>query len=264
MDHDSPTQLRARAELYLCLARAFDTPAGPGRAEALRDLLAADLEDLAGVLRLPLAPWIAAWRDAAQRLPRPLDWLQAYSAIFLAPPVAARINAGWYLDGALNGGSVRALEEAYRRCGLQPDPAFHDLADHVSLQLQCAAALFDQEAAGGQGTVEGAGEFLHRFPSAWLPGFCADLERAQQGRELPANPWLPLARILEGAVAAHAVAPPQDPKQSRRQLALERARARYAAQGITSEALAEIRRKLQERGLSTDHLPAQAPGAEVT
>jgi TorA maturation chaperone TorD len=260
MDARNHIDLSARADLYLCLARAFMTPCGDALARAMRDDLADDLEELGMHLGLEIATPLAAYRAAMQALQQPLELLQVYSAIFLAPPVVARINAGQYLDGALNGGSVRAMEEAYHLCGVARDDGFHDLADHVSVQLEFVALLYAGQAARSAGEADDeplpvdAGRFLHAFAMRWVGRFRADLAAAAAARELSANPYLPLAEILEEAVTAHAVAPEVDPKVARKQGAIEAARAKYAARGITAEDMAEIRRKLEARGLSTDHL----------
>lgn len=257
-NHSEPS---ARSDFYLCLARAFMTPGEPALALAMRDLLAGDLADMAGELDLAIEPWLADFREQAARLANPEDWLQVYSAIFLTPLAPARINTGHYLDGAMNGGSVRAMELAYLQCGVQRDEGFHDLSDHVAVQLEFVGWLYAQRAwcIEGEPAAEpppvDPGHFLHGYVMRWVDRFCADLAGAAQAKQLPANPYLPLARILAAAVAKDAVAPAEDYKAVRRQEALRRARAKSAARGITADDLAEIRRKLEQRGLPTDHLP---------
>lgn len=246
-----------QAELYLCLARAFLAPA-PGHAEALRDLLADDLADLGVELDLPIQDLVTDFRAEARRLPAPQDWLQVYSALFIAVPVPARINTGYYLDGAVDGGSVCELERLYARAGLARREGFHDLADHVAAQLEFAAALLAPgpcvvSLAQDGPPLPGAGEFLHAFAGQWIDSFCRDV--AAGGRGLPANPYLPLAGILREAVARDAVAPELDPREERHRRAMERARGRYASRGVTAEDLEEIRRRLERNGLSAAHLP---------
>lgn len=249
----------ARADFYAALARAFEAPVAPGRGAALRELLPLDLAELGAELGLEIDEPLARYAAEAARLPDDTAWLQVYSAIFLAPPVVARINAGWYLDGALNGGSVLALEKHYAEAGVQRGEDFGDLADHVSLQLAFAARLYARAAdEASDELAHAAARYLYDFAAGWVGGLCADLQGAAAARDLAANPYLPLALVLRKAVAAHAVPPAVDAKQARHQLALQRARARQAAQGLTADAMEEIRRKLQARGLSTDHLPAAA------
>lgn len=253
MDHD---ELATRAELYLCLSRAFLAPCEPQLAGAMRSALAGDLQELQARLALGAAPLVAEYRGELRGLRDDLELLQAYSAIFVAPPVCAFINAGHYLDGAMDGGSVRAMEQAYLRHGFARDESFRDLSDHLAVVLEFVAVLFARQAEGEGG--EAAGHFLHEWVAPWVDRFAADVARASPTRQLRANPYRPLAALLQSAVTCHAVAPPVDPRVLRHDRALQRARAMRAGRGITAEDLEEIRRKLQERGLSTAHLP-QSP-----
>jgi len=260
MDARNHEQLSARAEFYLCLARAFLAPQGETMFEAMNEVLADELEDLAEQIGYEIALPLADYRSEMQAVADPVVLLQIYSAIFLAPPTAAHINAGQYLDGALNGGSVKAMEEAYQLCGVQRDERFRDLSDHVSVQLEFVALLYSAHAQRfSSGSTQGAlpvdpGHFLHLFALHWLGPFCADLLRAAVTQELVANPYLPLAQILYEVAVRDAVAPEQDAKVARKRNAIEQARAKYAGREISAEDMAVIKRKLQERGLATDHL----------
>lgn len=260
MDARNHEQLSARAEFYLCLARAFMAPRSDAMFQALRDALADDLGELAAQLGYDIEDALARYRQQMLRLPDTTALLQVYSAIFLSPPTPAHINVGQYLDGAINGGSVKAMEEAYRLCGVERDEGFRDLSDHVSVQLEFLALLYATQAQRFSGAGAGdplpvdPGQFLHRFALRWLGGFCADLAEAGTARQLDANPYLPLAQILNEAAAHDAVAPEVDAKATRKHNAIEQARAKYAGRGITEEDMAQIRRKLEEHGLSTAHL----------
>ena len=230
-----------RAELYLCLARSFLPPAGDAAFAALRDALAGDLDALCADLD------VEDFRRAIAAVPDADALSKLYSKLFLAPPRRVQIHSGVYLDGGLMGRSVQALEACYRRAGLERREDFRSSSDHVSVQLEFAACLY-----AGEESAHPAGHFLASFPAHWLPDFISDLEQATD--EVGANPYLPLARILASAVARDAVPLPQDPRRQRGQRALERARTKRAARGVTSADLAEIERRLRERGLSTDHL----------
>jgi putative dimethyl sulfoxide reductase chaperone len=234
-----------RAELYLCLARAFMRPADAQAFAALRHHLAEDLEALLGPL-----PEIAQYRQAVAAIADAEALARLYSKLFLAPPRLAHLSSSAYLDGAAFGASATALEQCYARCGLAPAEGFRSPPDHVSVQLEFAAYLYGCLAHGEAALPIQPGHFLHSFPQAWLPGFIADLERAQP----KANPYLALALLLSAAVEADAVPMPAEPKQARRQQALQRARRKRAAQGITAEDLREIERRLKAKGLSTEHL----------
>ncbi len=251
----------ARADFYQCLARAFLPPMEAAHARAiLGGDLSSDLADLDEELGYGLAREIAQLQSELDAIGDPQTLLVLYSQLFLAPPVPARINAGMYLDGAMNGGSVMAMEADYRACGVERDQAFHDLPDHVSMQLEFVALLYSAQAQrfSGEAAAEplpvDPGHFLHRFALQWLGSFCADMARAAATRELPANPYLPLAQLLHEAALRDALAPEQDPKAERKRNAIEQARAKYAARGISAEDMDVIKRKLQERGLATDHL----------
>ncbi len=260
MDARNHEQLGARAEFYLCVARAFLVPREEAMFHAMREVLADELGELAAQLGLDIDAPLQRLREEMQLTSDPAALLQIYSAIFLAPPVPARINVGMYIDGAMNGGSVKAMEEAYSLCGVERDAGFHDLSDHLSVQLEFVALLYARLAAcfAGQAGAEplpvDPGLFLHQHARRWLRPLCADLARAGAERELEANPYHPLALILSEAVARDAVAPEVDAKAARTRNAIEQARAKYAGRGITDEDMVEIKRKLEERGLSTDHL----------
>ncbi|HEX5802923.1 MAG TPA: molecular chaperone TorD family protein [Azospira sp.] len=245
-------QLQSRGEFYLCLARAFLTPGDDESWRGLRDALADDLDELGEELDLAIGPLLADYRAAIAAVPDRAGLLQIYSSLFLAPPRAVGLNTGSYLDGAMNGGSVLAMEAAYRSGGLERSGDFRDLADHLSLQLEFVASRYlarlgwiDAIAADGDAEC-----FLGRFVAPALPAFVADLERAG----VQPNPWLPLARVLQAAVVRDARAPQQEVAVARQQAAIDKARHARALHGIDAEDLAFISRRLSEKGLATDHL----------
>lgn len=242
-----------RAEFYLCLARAFLTPLQSGILSALRDDLPVDLTELAKSLGYDIADEL----DELQRRLLAIDddaaLLQHYSRLFLQPPVAAHINTGVYLDGSFNGASVQELEAAYYAHGLERAASFRDLADHAALQLEFAAWLFDHE-SNDHGPQLG-GQFITRFIARWVGPWCADLAQAECELKLFDAPYLPLARIVQKAALCDAI-PLSDanPAWTRREKALALARHKQAEKGVTAEDLAEIQRRLEERGLAIDHL----------
>lgn len=240
---------QTRAEFYLCLAQAFLAPDSEARWRALRDFLADDLEDLGALLGYPLAPQLGALRRALAAIPDQPALLQRYSRLFLVPPHRVSINAGSYLDGALNGGSVQAMEARYRQAGLVRSNNFRDLSDHVSVQLEFVASRC---LAGS-----GAEDFLADTVARWLPPFIDDLTRADAGP----NPWLPLACALQAAVAVDARPAGAESAASpaqRQQAALARARHARAEAGIDAADLACIAARLREKGLAVDHLEIPA------
>lgn len=252
MDARNIESLTERGEFYLCLARAFLTPHTVQAFDGLHDALADDLGELATSLGFACADALADYRAAIAAVTDHPALLERYSALFVAPPRAIQINTACYLDGALNGGTVAAMDEAYRRCGVERDADFHDLSDHVSVQLEFVALLYLHSA---EALESGAAlpqvrpeHFLHDYVARWLPHFIRDLEAAE------ANPWLPLAHVLAAAVAHDARAETLPPAEVRARRAIGKARHERAERGVTAEDMEIIARKLREKGLSTDHL----------
>jgi TorA maturation chaperone TorD len=250
----------AKAELYLCLGRAFATPDAPGLYEALRDALPADLEDLGARCDYPIPEALAEYRRAIAAVSDPQQLLVMYSRLFLVPGDRhPSLNLGTYLDGAVSGGSVTALDTCYARCGLHKDGAFRDLPDHIGVQLEFVAWLLASEAgASEQDTAPppiGAMEFIARFVARWIGPLRADIEEASERFRLPNNPYLALARLLETAVRAEVgMNPTQTTPDADVDPEIARLRAQFAGRQITEEDLAIIRARLEADGLATDHV----------
>ncbi|MEK7796490.1 MAG: molecular chaperone TorD family protein [Pseudomonadota bacterium] len=256
----------AVAEFYLCLARAFLPPHTENDHRALAVYLADDLADLAGEIGYPISEPLAQLRAAFGALPEPLALLQLYSKLFLTPPTPVALNTGRYLDGAVMGGSVQAIEGWYRRRGLERTESFHDLPDHVALQLEFVARLFAGAAAARQAGDDAearqleaeARAFLGAFVVHWLPGFCAALERALAQHRLPA-PYLYLAHILCAAVECDATA--GGPRAAA--VPVTSTVAPIAANGPTPAQLQEIARALAAHGQSAEHLGVPLAGRDA-
>lgn len=243
-------ELQARAEFYLCLAHAFLTPDSEATWQGLRDALADDLDDLAGILGHDIGSHIADYRAAIDAIPDHTTLLQIYSSLFLAPPRPVSINTGVYLDGALNGGSVLAMEESYRQNGLERSGEFLDLSDHLSIQLEFVASRLLARQDSAAAAEDDAERFLATFVARWLPPFIADLEAA--GRN--PNPWLHLARAMSVAVLREARAEAVAPSLLRQQNAIGKTRYERAVSGVSEADMAFIAERLREKGLATDHL----------
>jgi len=252
----------ARAEFYLCLARAFLPPYTENDHRALAVYLADDLADLAGEIGYPIAEPLAQLRTAFDALPEPLALLQLYSKLFLTPPTPVALNTGRYLDGAVMGGSVQAIEGWYRRHRLERTESFHDLPDHVALQLEFVARLFADAAAARRAGEDQearrleaeARAFLGAFVVHWLPGFCTALERALVQHRLP-TPYLHLAHVAETAVGCEAAPAPMldvalAPAATEAQHSCRRCGARF----VSEEGLRGMRIALQREGLEADLL----------
>lgn len=201
--------LQSRAELYLCFARAFLAPQEENAWRGVTEHLADDLQALCADLDYPGAESIAVLRAAAQRFPDPLSLLQAYARLFLTPPVAARLNTAMYLDGGVMGGAALAMRSCYRRHGLDGAPQFHDLPDHLSMQLEFVALLWGEAArhaasgdrARARALGDEARQFLAGFVRPALGPLHAELEAATRSFAAGAL-YLALARVLETAVTA--------------------------------------------------------------
>ncbi|MDZ7852427.1 MAG: molecular chaperone TorD family protein [Halomonas sp.] len=132
------------AELSLCLSRTFLAPlAGVTLAEAQGPLLD-DLRSLAETLPTLNSERLDALAQALGRLTNTQQLILGYSRLFLTPPAPAPLNLGAYLDGGLMSRSVPHMEALYHRHGLERDPAFHDLPDHLSLNLQWLAWVYSE------------------------------------------------------------------------------------------------------------------------
>ncbi len=256
--------LQDKSDFYLILARVFMTPQNRESYQAMKEYLADDLADIDQTLGYGLDSFLEAYRGEMAKIPSHEDLLIIYSRIFLQPPREAKINSGVYLDGAFMGGTVDEMSAYYLKYGLARGDHFKDLPDHVSVQLEFVSYLYARANEALQsGTPDawaeaGAGHYLFQFVRRWLPRFHADLEKTT--RELgeiglPANPYLPLVSMLASAMERDAVANQAwVEEKSRAEKAMDKARANYAARGITAEDMAEMERKLKEKGLSTEHL----------
>jgi len=259
-----------RADFYLCLSRAFAPPIGSGDLSLLREELPADLQDLAAECGYDLAPALSAYRDAIAAVPDGEALLVTYSRLFLVPGDRhPSLNTGVYLDGAVSGGSVSAMETCYGRCGLEKHPGFPDLPDHLSVQLEFVAWLLGAEMAAAEGQASpplSATEFLHSFVARWVRPFREDIAAAEVRFGLDPHPYLALAQILEIAVLAdlagladQADAPDWlegDPKRARDQVdpEIERLRRQFAGRILGEDDLAIIRERLVAEGLPRGHI----------
>lgn len=252
-------QLQSRAELYLCLSRAFLTPDSADAWSGMSEALADDMQELGDEIGYDFAESIANYRTAIAAVPDQPSLLRIYSGLFLAPPRLVEINTGTYLDGSLNGGSVVAMENEYQRCGVGRSDDFRDLSDHVSIQLGFIAHLYSRCLdALGDGRDEASDDepahFLHAYVARWLPGFLHDLGKESERLGAFNNPYLHLARLLSVAVAKDARAKTVSAPEQRTQNAIGKARHDRAERGINAEDMAIIAQKLSAKGLATDHL----------
>ncbi len=251
----------ARAEFYLCLARAFAVPSAPGALAALRDGLAADLTELADRCGYPLGPAAAELRAAATEIGSDARLLVVYSRLFLVPGDAhPSLNAGAYLDGAIGGGSAAALAGLYRACGLEPDSGFRDLPDQVTMQLECLAWLLAGEAQGSadRPPAPGRARLLRDFIARWVGPLRRDIEAAGRRFGLSANPYLALASALEAAISVEfgelPAPPPRPEADPTTDPEIARRRSQCAGRELSADDLRIIRARLAADGLPSDHV----------
>ncbi|MBI5279892.1 MAG: molecular chaperone TorD family protein [Burkholderiales bacterium] len=256
-----PSLLHERSEFYLTLARSFLTPLAEEHYRAMVDFLADDLADLDRSLGYGFTSEVASLRSAMAKVASHEELLVGYSSLFLQPPRAVALNVCAPLDGAVMGGTVSEIELFYRHYGVERSGHFKDLPDHLSVQLEFVSYLYGRAANSLEGehpdleSEKAAGHFLHAFVSRWLPYFAAGIERAGNKLALQANPYGPLARILAIATARDAAANADWIKPRKRsEVAMDKARLRYAGREISPEDMADMERKLRGKGLGTGHL----------
>ena len=205
------TRLRAESELFLLLSRAFLPPLADDFRAAMVAFLADDLAVSAAAMRLDIEADVLRLRAALAGLDDGHALVGLYSRIHLAPPVLAPLNAGLYLDGALQGASVLAMEAWYRRHGVQRAARFKDLADHISVQLEFVAHLLADAAAADSATanrLRGEAEaFVEAFLMPWIPQLRNRMDDAAAAGA-PATPYRPLLTILMAALDAMPHGPP--------------------------------------------------------
>ena len=196
-----------RADLLFCLARAFMTPPALWSVCDWAQPLADDLAELGASLGVDTDGVQAAldgecsrWASAARLADGSADpWLVEYSRLFLMPPVAVPLNTGLYLEGSIGGTSAQMMRSCYETAGVVPSESFHDLPDHVAMQLEFVARLMERGARGDADGVAMAQEFCSEFIHAWA----GPLERAcasASGRFPAAHVYAALTRLLRQAV----------------------------------------------------------------
>ena len=255
-------RLATRAAFFLTLARAFAPPREPAVAAAFGDDLPLDLEEMAAELGYDLGAAPERLRAAAAAVSGPEALLKLYSGLFLTPPVRVHLDAAFYLDGAVLGHAALAIEQCYAQHGFVRRPEFHALPDHVTAQLEFVFLLFDRAA---QAMVAGesmqalalaaeARRFLAAFPRRWLQRLRPALEKTCRERHLP--PVYPaLAEALEAATLAEIARDPSTTPE-----AAVSALPAASSRGLgapTAEDLAEIAVRLEQHGLTFDHVRAR-------
>jgi TorA maturation chaperone TorD len=198
----------SRADLLLCLSRAFQPPPSHWSVCDWSQPLADDLQDIAGSMPVDVAgvqraldAECARWAASAQRDAGQADsWLVEYTRLFLVPPIAVPLNAGMYLEGSIGGSAPQMIRSCYAVAGFHPDEGFHDLPDHVAMQLEFLGRLYERAAAGEPDCAAMAEEFEREFVHGW--GAALEHACARAAGTLPAaTVYRELARLLRACVA---------------------------------------------------------------
>lgn len=195
-----------RSDLLYCLAQAFLPPPADWVIGDWAQPLVDDLSELEPGLtgldvhsvKEALVTESARWASEA-RAGRGDSWLVEYSRLFLVPPVPVTLNAGVYLEGALGGSSTQMMLACYAIAGVTPDERFHDLPDHVSMQLEFLARLTERGARGDVDALGMATEFSVEFVHAWGGPFEQACHRAEATFPAAAV-FAALARLMRQAV----------------------------------------------------------------
>lgn len=202
------TDRLARADAYWLLARAFLPPPRGWLLSQWSEPLLSDLADLAPTLGLDLTrlhtavATVQAQRAALESAGGPMaDWLVAYSAIFLTPPVDAPLNTGLLLEGSLAGTVAQQAAQCYREGGFAPAENFRDLPDHVAMQLEFVAHLLERAEQGDEAAEALAEDFVRHFVAAWAPLLEQACQRAS-AREPGALVWAALAQVIQQLLPA--------------------------------------------------------------
>ncbi len=254
---------QALAELHLLLARAFLPPMNADFAAAFRRDLANDMAALARELPFECGDTVRNLQSSIEAVSDDGHLLQTYSALFLQPQIRVHLNASVHLDGTLLGASSKAIEEAYRRNGLQPSENLRDLSDHLARLFEFVALLFARaaetdEAEQAAALEAEAREFSAAFLRPWLPGFAVEVRSVCEELGLP-KPYQHLAELAaiaawEGDAWRHPTAGgcavPTAPDGMPRQTACIECGQPYAEDA----ALAAVRRIMEKRGLDVAHL----------
>lgn len=199
-----------RADLLLCLSRAFLPPPPQWSVCDWAQPLADDLAELGASLSIDTgaaqsalaaacADWAAEAADPAHRDSGDA-WLVAYARLFLTPPVKVPLNTGLYLEGSLAGQAAQMMRTCYEVAGVQPDERFHDLPDHVAMQLEFLGRLYERAARGEADAAGMAAEFAAEFVDAWA----GPLQRACAAANVPGAAVFDALAALVPAAAAGA------------------------------------------------------------
>lgn len=260
--------LENRAQICLYLSRAFLTPDPNEGLSLLQQDFVADMQALlaqAGRSEKSLhafADSLAIFDDAEH-------FLTVYSRLFLVPPVSIPLNASVYLAGEMMAAPVDDMLATYRQLGLEKQPSFKDLPDHLAVQLEFIAFLYADAAETiavhplqAKGRLAIAERFMRVHINAWLPELLGRLNRAASESADETAFWR-LGQLLAQMVA-------EDLRELAPFVADEKpftaVSGQYRPEMELPEdeqaQLADIRARLEQAGLSTEHLQTNTAGLD--
>ncbi|MFN3398397.1 MAG: molecular chaperone TorD family protein [Sulfurimicrobium sp.] len=254
-----------RTEFWQCLAQALLPPHGEILDRALREDLAADLDDLAATLGLNIGDEIEKLRAVLAQV-EVQALLPVYSSLFLVPPIPARLNAGFYLDGTLLGANTKMLAEIFYRHGVEQSPDMHDTPDHIATILEFLALLFHKADGAAPELLESLlddMEAVRGLLRRVIPEIAARVAKTESERELP-EVYSALLGVIETALhdaqcaffaASDEAAKPARRYFARREEAPDLVACKSCGKPVaTARDLKVIIDRLRQSGLPSDHL----------
>ncbi|MFA5516642.1 MAG: molecular chaperone TorD family protein [Desulfuromonadales bacterium] len=201
---DSVSIARTREECYRLLAACFYLPE--------KEIL--DADNFFPALSSHLARTFPSATRFSDRMRESLavyseeELAVEYSKLFVGPfELKAPPYGSVYLDGnrTVMGASTGDVHQFYLSCGLKLADDFHELPDHIAVELEFMSYLIHQQsAATAAGNVKEAErfarlqeKFLEKYLVPWLGGFCSAIREGCDNQFYRA-----LADTLE-AVAQH-------------------------------------------------------------
>ncbi|MBD3895900.1 molecular chaperone TorD family protein [Halomonas sp. ML-15] len=280
-DQSTCPDLLPAAELYLCLARALLAPRAGVTLDELKGPLLEDLHSLADGLPALQVERLDKLAQALDDLLNDERLILGYSRLFLTPPAPAPLNLGAYLDGALMGQSTQSMLALYRRHGLERDPAFHDLPDHLSLNLQWLAWVYSEAMEArdaGEETTPLISDAVTMLRDITLPALAALRGKLAQTNpeDTLTRPWRQLIDLaydqlkydlsrLKSVLPAPTPRASQEPSRASARDAIttfeaseaprETLTCRACGEAFESDpVLAEMRQRLATAGVSAEHM----------
>jgi DMSO reductase family type II enzyme chaperone len=187
-----------RSGLYGLLAAVFRREP---TAALLRELARPELSTALGQAGLKLEE-VAPGRPDDESIE---DLAVEYARLFLGPGKHIPPYEGVYVENSLATATADEIARFIESHGFAYRPEYHDLPDHVSVELEFMAALAGEEAAAwerGEPAAASArsgiqAQFIAAHLLRWLPAFCADVV---ENAKLPF--YREFANLLKGFIAS--------------------------------------------------------------